>query len=143
MNISRFQFKDPKLLDLKFHVNHDLKQAEELELKVAFSLQVTVQKATDEPRALVALLIKAEPDQNPVFVIECTMQSEFEWDDRLPEDQVDNLLNKNAPALLLSYMRPIIHSVSNSSPYPSIAVPFMDFTTLYDEREMIDISEPE
>lgn len=132
MNISKFQFKDPKLLDLKFHVNHDVEQVEDSKSQVVFSLQVMVRKAVNEPKALVELLIKAEPEENPIFSIECTMQSEFEWDSRLPEDQVESLLQKNAPALLLSYMRPIIHNVSSSSPYPPISVPFMDFTELYE-----------
>ena len=44
------------------------------------------------------------------------------------EEQQEKLLTQNAPALLLSYMRPLVASATAASPYPAYHLPFIDFT---------------
>ena len=40
---------------------------------------------------------------------------------------VNSMLNVNAPALLLGYMRPIVSSITNSSALPVYNIPFINF----------------
>ena len=54
------------------------------------------------------------------------MASDFKWED-LDEKTVDSMLNLNAPALLLSYMRPIVANITNSSKFPTYNLPFINF----------------
>ena len=55
------------------------------------------------------------------------MVSGFTWND-LDDEMVDTLLRQNAPALLLSYARPIIASITNASKFPTYNIPFFDFS---------------
>ena len=52
--------------------------------------------------------------------------SDFKWED-LDDDTVEKLLNSNAPALLLSYMRPIVANLTNASNLPVYNLPFVNF----------------
>ena len=58
--------------------------------------------------------------------IENHMVSVFTGNDL--DEQIDNLLRKNAPALLLSYARPLIASITNASKFPTYNIPFLDFS---------------
>ena len=53
--------------------------------------------------------------------------AKFKWDSNLQEKNVEIFLNQNAPALLLSYARPIVSMVTNASHYPAYNIPFINF----------------
>ena len=52
----------------------------------------------------------------------------FRWMEGFEKEQIDLLVSQNAPALLLSYARPIISMTTNASHYPAYNIPFINFT---------------
>ena len=61
------------------------------------------------------------------FELEIKVASDFKWDDSLSDEKVEYMLNTNAPALLLSYMRPIVANITNASKIPAYNLPFINF----------------
>lgn len=57
-----------------------------------------------------------------------TLIKKFHWDESIDDEMAKKLLNINAPAALLSYIRPIIASMTGNSKYPALNIPFIDFT---------------
>ncbi len=68
------------------------------------------------------------------FMITIAEQARFMWEsndefiDENEEECIDRLLRQNAPALLIGYIRPIIASITSSSPFPTYNLPFIDLT---------------
>ncbi len=73
------------------------------------------------------LLLESNKDnENAPFKIIAKVAADFRWED-LDEEAVEAMLNLNAPALLLGYMRPIVANVTNSSAFPAYNLPFINF----------------
>lgn len=129
--LSKFQFKDPALVRFSFEVEENyVEQTDEPDSSL--SVQVEVRRSNEMPQALVLLTIATAENNSLPFVFSCTVQSEFAWDADLPEDRIVRLLNGNAPALLLSYVRPVVASATAASPYRVFNIPFLDFTSFPD-----------
>ena len=54
--------------------------------------------------------------------------AKFKLDDEIEGTNFDNLLNINAPTLLLSYARPIISTVTAQAGMKPLNLPFFNFT---------------
>ena len=63
------------------------------------------------------------------FFIKVKESGIFEWKEDTNFETVNNLLHINDPALLLSYIRSIISQLVAFSGYPSLVIPFIDFST--------------
>lgn len=72
------------------------------------------------------LELKVGMDKAAPFKLWIKVASDFVWEE-LPKEVLDIMLNCNAPALLLGYMRPIVANVTNSSKFPTYNLPFMNF----------------
>lgn len=125
MKPSKFQFVNPYLKEINFVTNPDFNGEDEIEMQNSFNIHV--KQSEDENRANVELEleINTHNEQAP-FKLRITVASDFKWDD-LDDKTVDTMLNLNAPALLLGYMRPIVASVTNSSIFPAYNLPFINF----------------
>ena len=124
MKESFFQFSDPQLVKLNFQINEDFDE----QLFTGFSIESEVHIGIIEQgkEALVSLqLMIGNSSANYPFQILIVMSGNFTCD---KEDYFDKLLNTNAPALLLSYTRPIISLITAQAGYPSFQLPFMNFT---------------
>ena len=53
--------------------------------------------------------------------------AKIKWNSELEDSKVNSFLNQNAPALLLSYARPIISMITNASRFPAYNIPFINF----------------
>ena len=58
------------------------------------------------------------------------MQSMFTWPLEMAQEQVEALLTKNAPAMLLSYIRPIVAQLTGASPLQAFHIPFVNMNEL-------------
>lgn len=127
MKESSFQFNNPSLVDLYFHINKDFKAKEDGPLNVNTSFNVNISKHETAPQAIVELeiIIGTENDTFP-FYIKATEGALFKWD--AGNALVDDFLDINAPALLLGYLRPVIASITSASPFNTYNIPFFDFT---------------
>ena len=64
--------------------------------------------------------------ENVRFIAEVAMQSTFTWAESINEAQSDELLEKDASELLLSYIRPVIAMLTNVAPIPTCHIPYVD-----------------
>lgn len=128
MKSSKFQFVNPYLVEVHFIVNTDFStdmENGEIEMKNEFNVQVERSKIENRANVLLELETNAENDKAP-FSLQIKVASDFIWDD-LDEGLVTSMLNQNAPALLLGYMRPIVANITNSSNFPAYNLPFINF----------------
>lgn len=129
MKISKFQFRNPVLLDLQFSVNegYELDENQKFHIRTDVEAQ-RIQEGQSSAFVIVTLTV-GEKDKSTPFFVSVREQAEFFWNPDDMQDsgvEIERLLNQNAPALLVSYIRPILAFVTNSSPYPVLNLPYLD-----------------
>ena len=126
MNKSKFQFSNPELEKVQFQVNDSFKREECDGISMQSNTEI---KVLDGNEAYVALtLYVGDESEGQPFNILIKMSAKFHWDESIDGEKAKKLLNINAPAALLSYIRPIISGMTGSSKYPALNIPFIDFT---------------
>lgn len=125
---SFFQFKNPVLKEIEFKINDGFVNNVSNEVKITANMSVRINRQAVINEAVVDLAVKigAERDDVPyyIYVVE---GANFKWKEGLGEDQINSLLNVNAPTLLLSYLRPIVSQITSASMYGAYNIPFMNF----------------
>lgn len=126
---SEFQFTTPALLNIEFHINDNFNE----EVSVTFEVKTSteVKRSSDSNEAMVFLGVEiGEKSEKYPFYVRAKEYAKFKWKaDVYTEDQVVRLLKQNAPALLLSYLRPVISSVTGASVFHAYDIPFMNFAS--------------
>ena len=126
MNPSIFQFKNPILEKVEFMLNDEFEK-ESFE-GFAIKDKITTKNIEEGKKANVTLEIMiGEENTNTPFRIHIVMSSVF-YSETLAKEKFEELLVTNAPAALLSYIRPIISSLTSQSGYPTLTIPFMSFS---------------
>lgn len=131
MEKSSFQFNNPTLKRLEFDVHDDFNRQGKLNMEITVNVNIQRDKAEDDTPSnsayvLVTLSVGSKDNTTP-FYIEADEGAHFRWEDGVfNEKQVDDLLNQNAVALLISYLRPVIASLTAASPYPSYNLPYIN-----------------
>jgi len=124
---SKFKFTNPRIQDLKFCINKNWGKTPAIEIQNSMSLQK--EKNDSENSALVELRLEiGECEGNVPFFVDITIVSVFKWDDDITDP--NKYLDINAPALLLSYARPIIASITAYSGLPAYHIPFINFNEI-------------
>lgn len=132
MKESKFQFTPPYLEEFSFREGGD--ELKDKPVNLNNRIRVKVVRKKKESKAIVKLVIMIEAGKNGgIFALGIKLASEFSWQD-LAEKKIDVLLQQNAPALLLSYARPIISSITSASRFPTYNIPFLDFSS-----EVVDV----
>jgi preprotein translocase subunit SecB len=126
MNRSKFQFSNPELEKVEFLVNQNYNEekCDGIEMKSNTEVQIL---GSNEAYVELTINIGDSTELQP-FNICVKMGANFRWEDGIDEDKAKQLLNINAPAALLSYIRPLVANVTNCSKYPVLNIPFIDFT---------------
>lgn len=126
MNKSKFQFSNPELEKIEFKVNELFDE----QMYDGISMESDTEiKASVDNKAYVALTLNIGNESvGQPFNILVRMSAEFFWDESVKNEKAKKLLNINAPAVLLSYIRPIVSSMTIASRYPALNIPFIDFT---------------
>lgn len=128
-NESKFRIKMPKLKKLEYEFNNEYEKPDD---SVKLKIQTETKILKKNNSAIVSLKLqvfdkhKYELNEAPFYVY-IIMFSEFEWDDDFDEKTVSSLLESNAPAVLLSYMRPFISSLTIGSGYSPLIIPLLNF----------------
>lgn len=126
MKKSKFQFTDPELEKLEFDINAEYDADKFDGILMESNTQV---RRDNSNEAYVALTLRiGSNEENQPFIILVKMSANFSWEENLEEKLVKSLLKSNAPAALLSYIRPIVSMMTVSSKYPALNIPFIDFT---------------
>lgn len=131
MGTSHFQFSNPILSRIQFSINDTYNdEIEELSVNLGMSIK---KNRINETKATVELTVEVgEKSDNAPFYIVATEGAVFKWENDAfdTEQDVDKFLDVNAPALLLSYLRPIIANITLASKYPSYNIPFINFNDI-------------
>ena len=129
MKKSKFQFQNPRISSFLINENKDFDN--ENFGGFSISTNMDIQKIEENKEAKVSLTIKIgdNNDQYPFFMIVETY-SLFKNDGA---DNFNELLKVNAPALLLSNVRPIIALMTSQLGFKPFYIPFMNFTSSNDE----------
>ncbi len=139
-NKSDFQFKEPKLAESVYienpKYNGDFSKVKTLRLSIKYG--TTEPKIIDDKgttRCIAQLTVMSaekpgfEKKSTPCY-LRVTMRSQFQWNKNdFSEEQVNNLMQINAPSLLLSYIRPQVADITEKSDIPTQHIPFINFTT--------------
>ncbi|KRM91511.1 protein-export chaperone SecB [Liquorilactobacillus cacaonum] len=137
---SGFKFSNPKLVELEYRTlenetsNYDKFEKIETETKVSRPTEKENVQNAHSNRAVVALTVKMgdEEEKKYPFHFLITMKANFFWEENFSEKIIDNLLKINAPALLFSYIRPIIAEMTGYG-FETLHLPFIDFSKLKNE----------
>ncbi|WP_314165935.1 protein-export chaperone SecB [Lachnoanaerobaculum gingivalis] len=126
MNESKFQFFDPILEKVKFEVCEDFDDDNFEGISIECNTNVII---VGEQDAKVSLNVNiGNGKKNQPFDISIVMSADFNWDNTINEENAKKMLQVNGSAVLLSYIRPIVSSLTGSSRYPSFNIPFVNFT---------------
>lgn len=139
INKSGFRFSDPKLVSSIFIINksykHDLSKIKNITFEVDTQAS-DIMDAEDNihQQANVMLILRTskdiEMDDNTPCYIFASMEASFAWKKGdYKDDTLKVLLKENAPALILSYMRQHIVTITECSEIPTQHVPFLNFTS--------------
>lgn len=128
MRESDFQFSNPIIEKMDYEINEQFNPKESPFLNQHFHIDIA--RAENATEAIVRLNIKIGIDENKPnapFLINFTIGAKFLWRDVFDEPTINGLLSVNAPSLLLSYARPIISTITSTSPTSSYNIPFINF----------------
>lgn len=123
MKESSFQFSDPRLIFLNFDLNKDF----EKDMYEGFSINNEVSKhiVTEGKESLVVLTLTiGEKTNKSPFYINLKMSAKFKCEDSC---MFDKLIDTNAPAMLLSYARPIVSLITSQGGFSPFNIPFINF----------------
>lgn len=128
MKESGLQFKNPRLLGVEFEINRDFDNSEDESIDIKLGFNIDVHKSKKKLEAIVELTVTvgAEDNTSP-FYIKATEGAVFRWSDEMKKME-DKLLEQNAPAILLGYLRPIIAMLTAASPFEAYNIPLINFT---------------
>ena len=128
MKPSSFQFSNPVLVKMIFEINRNFKNDKNDNIDIPKNFNVSIHENENSPEAIVELTVEiGRQDESTPYYISATEGAKFRWGEEASKKK-DSLLQQNAPALLLGYLRSIIATVSSASPFETINIPFMDFT---------------
>lgn len=137
MKKSQFQFTKPILDKVIFKVSDEQIEAKNVQIQheIGVRIEDLVENEKEKRVHLEVKLGSPKLDTGEIdvdafpFYIEVKMQATFLIGEIQDEGLVNELLQKNAPVLLLSYIRPIVHNLSSMSKFPPYDIPFLDFTS--------------
>lgn len=133
MKKSDFQFSNPYLTKLNFKINDDFDK-DDYNGGMSIESEITQEVITPGEEARVSLLLKLGNESNIYpFYFEIEMTALFKIVNSNSSTQINHsfskLINTNAPAMLLSYARPIISLITSQSGMPAFYIPFINFTS--------------
>lgn len=109
-------------------MNEDYKKKHGVTTGLDIAINSNINKI-NEKEAIVELEVEVGEKSNLFpFYLCLNIGSNFKLDEDIDGTNFDNLLNINAPTLLLSYARPIISSVTTQAGMKPLNLPFFNFT---------------
>jgi len=123
----------PRISKILFETNKDFVLKDEVQLETNSDIHII--KNSDEQKNDSIVILKvgiftSNSLSDVPFKMDLEIEGHFMWDDKLAEDtyQLDNMLKQNAPAILYSYLRPIITLITVEAIMPPLVIPLMNFS---------------
>lgn len=128
MKKSIFQFKNPHIEKVSFEINNNIPCEDDIPINI----NVQTLLSNEENIALVKLILtvgeldtKSKELKNSIYFNGCIV-SEFKWEREIKN--IENMLKVNGGAVLLSYLRPILSSLTMQAGIKPLHIPLIDFT---------------
>lgn len=133
LKASNFQLIDkPRIIKCVFEINKEFDFAGEMPLEIKNNVKVGRDSDEENREAIVVLNLgfftESDFDKVP-FKIEMEIEGLFGWEENLKNNmlQLESLLKENAPAILYSYLRPLITLMTVEANLPPLVIPLMNF----------------
>lgn len=132
MKPSNFQLMGkPRITKNVFTLNKRFDFQGEVSLEIDSDIKIE-DSAETNMASIVILNLKFFKDsdfERVPFKLELEIEGTFGWDEGLEEssNQLEMLLKENSPAILYSYLRPIITDISIEANLPPLVIPLMNF----------------
>ena len=127
MKESFFKLRSQFTEEIIFKKNSDFKDRK-IKLKFSHRLEIkNIDEGSSNVKLIFNIFTEEELAESPFF-ISITQSGKFEYPSNLDKNNLENLLNINAPAVLLSYIRGIISQITAFSGYQALIIPLMNFT---------------
>lgn len=130
---SNFQLMGkPRITKILFETNNQFNFEDGVSLEVNNNVQVIKNSDKQENDSIVVFrmeIFQSRDLSDVPFKINLEIEGNFKWDDVLAKDtcQLDSMLKQNAPAILYSYLRPIITLITVEANMPPLVIPLMNF----------------
>lgn len=130
---SEFQFSNPIIKSSHFIVNEMFEEKKYDGLDICCAQNVKRQNQQSAKLDL-KITIGDKTEEYPFF-IEVVMSAEFQWGNSI-QASVDELLNNNGVALLISYARPHIAYLTSNAGFSAYHLPYINvWETLAEEKD--------
>lgn len=144
MKKSPFKFTDPVLEECEFYTNkgyiNEIRAKSEKRNPIKMEINVKTEGGEiTEERCILSLQVEvgSKVDTCP-FYARVKMKAFFQTTENISEELKGSFMKINAPALLYSYIRPIISSLTGNSMFPRYNLPFMNFTNNHEQDDKDD-----
>jgi preprotein translocase subunit SecB len=121
----------PKITKILFETNKNFVFSDEVPLKVNNNVQIMKNTDAQKTESIVVLsfgVFASETLSDVPFKIDMEIEGHFGWDEKLSQStQLKDMLRQNAPAILYSYIRPIITLITVEANMPPLVIPLMNF----------------
>lgn len=121
----------PKITKILFEINKNFVFSDEVPLKVNNNVQIMKNTDAQKMESIVVLsfgVFASETLSDVPFKIDMEIEGHFSWDEKLSQStQLEDMLRQNAPAILYSYIRPIITLITVEANMPPLVIPLMNF----------------
>lgn len=134
MKESSFQLVGkPRISKMLFETNKDFVFKDEVQLETNSNIHIIKNSDEQKNDSIVILkvgIFSSKSLSDVPFKLELEIEGHFMWDAKLAEDtyQLDSMLKQNAPAILYSYLRPIITLITVEANMPPLVIPLMNFS---------------
>lgn len=128
MKKSMFQFKNPHIEEISFKINNDIPHEDDIPLGI--NIQTFLSDVKNNALVKLTLTVgeldvNSKKLKNSIYFNGCIV-SEFKWEREIKN--VENMLKVNGGAVLLSYLRPILSSLTMQAGIKPLHIPLIDFT---------------
>lgn len=130
MELSNFELLDHRLISINFKANPDFSQAEDGMIQLSVQGESKVAREQDKNSAQVYLTLSFYNDgrvENPPFMCTIEYAGTFAWKETIDEGTLSQLFEVNCPAILTSFIRPLLFQITAMSGIPPISLPLLDF----------------
>lgn len=113
----------------QFNTNYNLSNEILLEIDKDIEIKESPNKKAEAMVILNLIFFKDKDFKEVPFKFELEIEGLFGWEKTIEDNpsQLESLLKENAPAILYSYLRPIVTAASIDANLPPLVIPLMNF----------------
>ena len=129
----KFQYTNPRLIGVEFNVDEsyngkfDPNQNLKIHTSVRSKKNDSMEKEFNYSHVVMSAVLGGK-ESTSQFFLEVKMAGDYRWSGDFDEDKIDKLLRQNGSVLLLSYIRPLVASLTLQAGIGPINIPFLDFS---------------